>query len=72
MQLAEARLASSLIKTSQQIGGALGIAALSTIESSRTNDVLAAGGTVPSARVDGFTTAFLAASPAWDFSPPLH
>jgi MFS family permease len=57
---AEAGLASGLINTSQQIGGALGIAALSTIATSRTADAVSAGTAVPSALVDGFTNAFVA------------
>jgi MFS family permease len=59
VQPAEAGLASGLINTSQQIGGALGIAALSTIATSQTSDRLAAGVAAPHALVDGFTAAFV-------------
>jgi MFS family permease len=55
----EAGLASGLINTSQQIGGALGIAALSTIATTRTTDALAAGTAGPAALVDGFQAAFI-------------
>jgi EmrB/QacA subfamily drug resistance transporter len=56
---AEAGLASGLINTSQQIGGALGIAALSTIATSHTHDSVANGAALPVALVDGFQSAFL-------------
>jgi EmrB/QacA subfamily drug resistance transporter len=56
---AEAGLASGLFNTSQQIGGALGIAALSTIATSRTADAVASGTALPSALIDGFTAAFV-------------
>jgi len=54
----EAGLASGLINTSQQIGGALGIAVLSTIASSRTESAVASGTLLPQALVDGFSSAF--------------
>jgi EmrB/QacA subfamily drug resistance transporter len=56
---AEAGLASGLFNTTQQIGGALGIAVLSTIATSRTSHALADGTALPPALVHGFTGAFV-------------
>jgi EmrB/QacA subfamily drug resistance transporter len=56
----EAGLASGLINTSQQIGGAVGIAILSTIAVSTTDDAVAGGTAVPTALTDGFVNAFWA------------
>jgi sugar phosphate permease len=54
----EAGLASGLINTSQQIGGALGLALLVTVATSRTDGLLASGTARPVALTDGFSLAF--------------
>jgi hypothetical protein len=59
VQPSEAGLASGLINTSQQIGGALGIAALSAVATSTTADSVAVGTAPASALTDGFQTAFV-------------
>jgi EmrB/QacA subfamily drug resistance transporter len=62
----DAGLASGLLNTAQQIGGALGLAVLSTLAADRTGNVLGGLGHPPTAGdratalVDGFHTAFIA------------
>jgi len=58
----EAGLASGLINTSQQIGGALGLAILATVATTRTENQLAAGTAPPEALTNGFTLAFWVAA----------
>ena len=62
VEASEAGLASGLINTSQQIGGALGIAALTSIATSTTSANVADGASVPSALTDGFQSAFYGAA----------
>jgi EmrB/QacA subfamily drug resistance transporter len=54
----DAGLASGLINTTQQIGGALGIAVLSAVAIAQTNDATKAGDAVPTALTSGFQAAF--------------
>ena len=58
----DAGLASGLFNTSQQIGGALGIAILSAVVTSVTSNKVADGATVAQASVDGFQAAFIGAA----------
>jgi sugar phosphate permease len=58
----DAGLASGIFNTSQQVGGALGLAVLSTLAASRTSDLLADGATRPEALVEGFQLAFVVAA----------
>jgi EmrB/QacA subfamily drug resistance transporter len=60
VQPSEAGLASGLFNTSQQIGGALGIAALSSIATTTTSNHVATGTTLNVALTDGFQAAFVA------------
>jgi EmrB/QacA subfamily drug resistance transporter len=60
VKASEAGLASGLINTSQQIGGALGIAALSSIATSTTSNEVSNGTALNFALTNGFHDAFIA------------
>ena len=56
----DAGLASGLLNTSQQVGGAIGVAAIAAIATARTTDVLASGESLPAvALTEGYRTGYL-------------
>ncbi|MFJ9517731.1 MFS transporter [Kitasatospora sp. NPDC101801] len=54
----DAGVSSGLFNTTQQVGGALGVAVLATLAGSRADSLLADGASAPAALTDGFRLAF--------------
>ena len=59
---ADSGLASGLLNTTQQVGGSLGLAILSTVSTSRTTSALDGGSALPVALTHGFKGAFMVAA----------
>jgi EmrB/QacA subfamily drug resistance transporter len=59
---ADSGLASGLLNTTQQVGGSLGLAILSSVANSRTASALSSGSALPAALVHGFKGAFAVAA----------
>jgi EmrB/QacA subfamily drug resistance transporter len=58
VEMEEAGLASGLVNTAAQVGGAIGLAVLATVSASRSDDLIASGTEEAQALVDGYHLAF--------------
>jgi EmrB/QacA subfamily drug resistance transporter len=58
VEMEEAGLASGLVNTAAQVGGAIGLAVLATVSASRSDDLIASGTAEAQALTDGYHLAF--------------